>query len=60
MHKINGYLLNVNWNSTNRIAPIRILEINENSLYPVKYSFKAKGYKNFIFSARLSEVEILN
>ncbi len=54
-----GYLLNVTWNKTYRIARINILKIDRTKPLPIIYEYKQQGYKGLVFSARLSQVEII-
>ncbi len=52
-----GYLLEQAGMSIRKIK-IRIHEINDNNIFPVKFSYRQRGYKNLIFSARNSEIEL--
>jgi len=45
------------WGIYNKI-PIHVLEIT-NDLFPVKFVYLQKGYKNLIFSERLSRIEFI-
>lgn len=46
------------WGVFNKI-PIKIIEIVEGDLFPVKFEYAQRGYKGLIFSERRSKIEIL-
>ena len=37
--------------------PIWVYEIKEDNIFPVKFEYKAKGYKGLRFSERLSRIK---
>lgn len=39
--------------------PIKILQIVETDIFPVKFEYAQRGYKGLTFSERLNKVEIL-
>ena len=41
---------------TNRV-PIWVYEVNENDVFPVKFEYKARGYKGLRFSERKERIE---
>lgn len=38
-------------------VPVFIINIDKNSLFPVKYRYKGRGYTDLIFNGRLSEFD---
>lgn len=52
------YFLHVNedWCGTCKKVPIKIININKENLFPVKFKYKETGYDDLIFLARLSEI----
>jgi len=44
------------WTGIGTKVPIEIISIDKTKLYPVRYKYLEKGYKNLVFSATLSEI----
>lgn len=58
MKRIAAHLIqDINQNSHHAIqVPIWVYEIDNNSVLPVKFEYRQKGYKGLRFSERLSRV----
>lgn len=40
-------------------TPIRVIDVIETDLYPVKFEYKQRGYKGLIFSERMNRIKFL-
>lgn len=47
-----------NWHT--REVPIWVYEIKEGDLFPVKFEYKARGYKGLRFSERESRIKFID